>query len=1084
MSKFKSLKKSFIAFMLVLMMILQTIGSVVQTSSFADNQEDKVTLTIKDTANGKLQFENTNENTIKLIKGSNIKVLVNPEIGYEAKTVKLINTKNEKLELPIIQKEVNIPVIADATISADFIKSNDQPVEVKEKAEKNLDVEIQTEKVENKVADTKDDRDDSVKESIDDSKTIAEILLNADRTKVGEGTNVIAKDVVTVANTLIDMNKTKARTLDDFWVDKNKDNIFDNYQALEWQFDSLVALYEVNKNADYYVAKPNLAKIDNSKFLEYQIADSNMMGVQLDGVVYDKNTGLLYVPKKILFPNDPKYKRKETIERFGRTRIQFLIGLTKPIKQTKTEVKVNIEKNDTIEGNVSNSGKAEINTMAEDTKIVLAKDEKAKKSLKANSIDEIRINGHEINLNDVTYYEKEGVLELPTKPADIENVEVKISNSVIKNIKNTIGSLFLPAKSLASKPRANAFITPILYFSKAPNFNDVWDLKGTNISTARANALYEKVSPGGVYGSDRQSFNTVKALLDHTLTKRDADIIGNVIGTDSGFAYYTRHSTIAKQLVPGIHASSNATLNIKNGFNLSLNCAHANVGADFQWGSDATKSGRDNYGVRIRLLDTDRKTWALFGIVSPSENGQAGFGFFGARIEVEPPKPEYGDIRIEKYDSKNTNKKLPNVVFGLYDDNKELERTNITNSSGITEFKNVKYGKHYIKEEATIEGYKLSSKFYEADVSEKTKVIQIKVPNEPIEKGKIVINKVSNDDIAINLTGAKFNIISAKDNKVVDTIVTKNGVGVSKDLPYGLYYIKEIESPEYFEINSQLTKVDINENASYDVKVVNSRQFGEINIIKKDKDTNSNLQNSKFVLYVPTDIDNLMKKDANLKKYYFLDKNIKNISNYPSITGYIPYTEKISNKDGVISYKNLMKLKEKDIKYLVKEIKAPEKYYISGSGNVEFTINRIGIADSKQRIVFNEHERQIKVIKKDENGKLLSNAEFTLFKKEGSNLSKISSQVTNQKGEIDFVKLEKGQYVLRETKAPNGFRPYSKDIEIDLEKQKSPIYTITINNYKVKENIPETGTTGMTAFLISGIGILGLAYFLRKKALV
>ena len=54
-------------------------------------------------------------------------------------------------------------------------------------------------------------------------------------------------------------------------------------------------------------------------------------------------------------------------------------------------------------------------------------------------------------------------------------------------------------------------------------------------------------------------------------------------------------------------------------------------------------------------------------------------------------------------------------------------------------------------------------------------------------------------------------------------------------------------------------------------------------------------------------------------------------------------------------------------------------------------------------------------------------------------------------------------------------------MEIDLTKQVSPVYTVTLNNYKVEENIPSTGTRGATMFLALGLGIIMLAYIFKKR---
>ena len=839
--RFRLLTTRIVSFMMAFFMVFTTVMSAMSSTAYAASQYgDPVTLTIKDTEHGELSFDGSNSKKITVQRGSNVSVLVKPEVGYEAKTVKM-DGKNPT-DLPVLNGQVNVPAIADAVLSASFIQTEQSKVAtVKEDNKENkteLEKQIETEKKKpaNVEADKKDKRSKSEKETIDDSKTIAEILLKADRSKVGEGTNVTPVDVVTVANTLINVNKTKARTLDDFWVDKDKDGIFDNFEAMEMQFDGLVPLYKISDEAEYLVAKPNVAQVENSKFLEYQIADSNMSGTTLDTVIYDKETGLLYVPKNVVLPNDPKYKRPEKIVRYGRTRIQFLLGVDKAAKDTKTKVKVDVEKNDKVDGEVSEAGTLEANTLSDSTKILLAKDDKSKKSIKKESIDEVRINGHKVDSEKVEYHEKEGVLEIPTKPADVDNVEVKMSNSFAKDVKRVVGSLLAPVKSLAGEP--TILVSRTFYFNDDVYFNDVWDLKAHNVSTKSHNAKYEQAWSGGSkFGSDARSFQTVKSLLDHALTKSDADIIGAAIGNDAGFGYYTRHSTIAKQLVGAAHAQK-AKLEIKDSFNLSLNCAHARVGADFQWGYDATSKGSDDYGVRIRLLDTDGKTWALFGIISPSEAGQAGFGFFGARIVVDKKTTETS-LQLDKTDSRS-GKGIAGVQFNLHEivGNKDYVvgvkgsngnytefngdgRTNtlVTDSNGRITVKVNDAGsqyKYYFKEIRPANGYKMPSNpnTTQKSVSENSKQtfsMKNDTTTEKEKKAFLSITKTSSQpSLGYSLAGATYYVSGENDSGYLYTGF--DGTSNILELQPGSYIIKEVSAPEGFRLNPNPISVSLANN--------------------------------------------------------------------------------------------------------------------------------------------------------------------------------------------------------------------------------------------------------------------------------
>lgn len=62
----------------------------------------------------------------------------------------------------------------------------------------------------------------------------------------------------------------------------------------------------------------------------------------------------------------------------------------------------------------------------------------------------------------------------------------------------------------------------------------------------------------------------------------------------------------------------------------------------------------------------------------------------------------------------------------------------------------------------------------------------------------------------------------------------------------------------------------------------------------------------------------------------------------------------------------------------------------------------------------------IQIVKKDENGSVLAGAEFTIFALDGK--TKIRSGVTGNDGTVKLKVIPDGEYILRETKAPEGYR--------------------------------------------------------------
>lgn len=83
---------------------------------------------------------------------------------------------------------------------------------------------------------------------------------------------------------------------------------------------------------------------------------------------------------------------------------------------------------------------------------------------------------------------------------------------------------------------------------------------------------------------------------------------------------------------------------------------------------------------------------------------------------------------------------------------------------------------------------------------------------------------------------------------------------------------------------------------------------------------------------------------------------------------------------------------------------------------------------------------KVTVKKVDEDKKVLSGAEFTLYDSKGKVVGKA---VTGSDGTVSFEELEPGEYVLKETKAPEGYVLDEKETDVTISANKTSSYTIT-----------------------------------------
>ena len=209
-------------------------------------------------------------------------------------------------------------------------------------------------------------------------------------------------------------------------------------------------------------------------------------------------------------------------------------------------------------------------------------------------------------------------------------------------------------------------------------------------------------------------------------------------------------------------------------------------------------------------------------------------------------------IKIHKIDS-NTKIPLEGVDFDIYNKQKDNEgnyilnentymfTTEKSNSNGEIFIEIEKAGDYLAVEKTAPEGYVVSDEVYEfsVDVGIAPKDIEINVENDLIE-GKIEIlkkskgyNKFLNIEDGTPLADAKYKI-EDENGKTIGTYITNSeGLILSDELPYGKYKIYEIESPKFYNLNSEPQEIFINENnKKYEVIFENEASDVELKIEK------------------------------------------------------------------------------------------------------------------------------------------------------------------------------------------------------------------------------------------------------------
>lgn len=206
-----------------------------------------------------------------------------------------------------------------------------------------------------------------------------------------------------------------------------------------------------------------------------------------------------------------------------------------------------------------------------------------------------------------------------------------------------------------------------------------------------------------------------------------------------------------------------------------------------------------------------------------------------------------GKIKVIKVDQDNNEVKLKDVEFKVYDEDKNLVDTLITDENGEATSKRLRIDKKYtIQESKTLENYVLNETPQTITLTQ-DQITDLTFENELI-KGYIRVTKVSKEDNQYNgdvkgkrLENAKFEVYD-ENNNLVDTLVTdENGEATTKELLKGKYTLKEFESPDYYILTDEIFEAEIVKHQEIvDVEVENDNVDIDIEVNKEGfKETQS-----------------------------------------------------------------------------------------------------------------------------------------------------------------------------------------------------------------------------------------------------
>lgn len=379
------------------------------------------------------------------------------------------------------------------------------------------------------------------------------------------------------------------------------------------------------------------------------------------------------------------------------------------------------------------------------------------------------------------------------------------------------------------------------------------------------------------------------------------------------------------------------------------------------------------------------------------------------------------NLQIKKVD-KETNKPIANVTFQIKnEEDKEIGQLT-TDNNGIAKLSNINPQTIKIKEIKVPEPYILAKEEKEVAL-EWGKTAEVSFENER-KKGNLKITKVDADNNEIKLENVEFELFDSKGNLVKKLTTNKKGEAYVENLEIGIYTLKETKSKEGYNLIDD-RKVEIKWNETKIEKIQNTKQKGQIEVYKVDKEN----------------------KKQRLEGVIFevLDENKKRLETI------------ITNKEG---YAVTSKLPIGN--YYIKEIRTNNKYILNKE------LIKVKVKNEQITTINVENEKikgQIEILKISENDNLINgdkkgapieNVEFEIRKENGEFIEKI---ITNKEGIALSSKLEKGTYIIKETKSHQDYEITNEEFKIQITEHEK-IEKITITNIPKTPEKPKLPRTG------------------------
>ena len=350
---------------------------------------------------------------------------------------------------------------------------------------------------------------------------------------------------------------------------------------------------------------------------------------------------------------------------------------------------------------------------------------------------------------------------------------------------------------------------------------------------------------------------------------------------------------------------------------------------------------------------------------------------------------------------------LPNTLIEVRNEEGEIVCKAYTGDDGFVPAFPALPGKYTYKEILAPEGYELCVTEFSFTVDAEGKVEGRTHVTDDYTRFYIMKVDESNKPLA----GVRFGLYATETNYLIKTAVTdEKGLAIFEKVPYGDYYIQEKDPlPGYVR---DYTRVPVTVDGTFinpkePLAIINN--CPTLILMQKVDQDGKALSGAEFGLFT---------EDGTL------------------------IMTAVSDNDGMIRFTHV-----EQGRYFVRETKVPDGYLLSTKENI-ITVNEKYVNPEKPTHGFVNVPQELPLQKTDTSGKPMEGIEFVLMNAGTAEI--VETLKTDKDGRLTFTKFGYGDWIIRESKVPEGYCKNVLDIVIHVdEKWKAPelIKCVNIPNH-------------------------------------